>query len=631
MALMRVKKTTFFMVLALFFPYGANASSVEHELLPTSVWSADTIEGYQGRGCRVSRQYEQNIDRLIFHFYEQDWADVFIAFKTPSFQPGTIYNVSFTGREGYREMLDAQAISSTRLVVKLNNPDNILSAMQYVQGVDVHIAGQPSYGFRNPNQEGLFDQLSQCFGREAFNQYHAQDTAPSGGESQTVSAASSVKLSIPKEGVVTSGLAKSAIKLKAPIKQRSFEKVVLKPFEDLRPSFEKKMQPPKQPSEEIRVSARNIRAEEVVGISPSSGEKREEQGREVQTEWQEAVSEEPEFERMSRFPKRESKRPALAKQNTPPPVQNNRALYVETDHAAELSAAQEMERAYRKSPESQPQKTVENTAEDSTGASGMFKKVLDKVAGKKIAAPVKSSKKADLYGQSALDVIRAKPKVIDLSESCNVDVPEAIEPLRPYLAGNSNNFDEQELVESLKEKMQILEREKEALRQGKPEQPGPLSVVRVCSQEKNDVEALAKRLGVLESQNFELSQLQNDLNAIDGAAKDFENLQSNIDELMSENAALQKSMQEMQARMNEMTLKNGTDQKGTNSDESEPEDVANEENPHDQAAIVDYESSPETGNEQDSNLGEQDLETSGEQTKDDTEEESSTSVDSALP
>lgn len=81
--------------------------------------------------------------------------------------------------------------------------------------------------------------------------------------------------------------------------------------------------------------------------------------------------------------------------------------------------------------------------------------------------------------------------------------------LRDFMTGNDANPDEdKELINSLLVQMELLEKEKEALRLRQPEEHSPLSIIRSCGRERNSIEALKEELRLSEDEKFVLQKRQ---------------------------------------------------------------------------------------------------------------------------
>jgi hypothetical protein len=108
----------------------------------------------------------------------------------------------------------------------------------------------------------------------------------------------------------------------------------------------------------------------------------------------------------------------------------------------------------------------------------------------------------------------AKKSVRQFSQIRDADLPEELQGLRNYMTDNQNQNEEKELIDSLLVQLELLEREKEALRQRVPEDAGALSVIRSCGREQSVISDLRERLKVVESDRFELRKQQEIQNEI---------------------------------------------------------------------------------------------------------------------
>lgn len=154
---------------------------------------------------------------------------------------------------------------------------------------------------------------------------------------------------------------------------------------------------------------------------------------------------------------------------------------------------------------------------------------------------------------------RAAPQIIDAGHSCGPSagsLPPELQSMAGYIAGGQGNNanSDSELIASLQQKMMLLEHEKESLRTGKAEQPSPLSLVRVCTQEKGELSTLSGRLEELEARIFELSQQQlQDQIALEDSNLNVDS--EELDALTKENQRMRQRMQDMQADLNKIALK----------------------------------------------------------------------------
>ncbi len=269
------------------------------------------------------------------------------------------------------------------------------------------------------------------------------------------------------------------------------------------------------------------------------------------------------FEKMSRFPEK------VKKQTSPSPSEPKRIAtkklqsqfsssaekqpqpVVSGEKAAPSSMAQAIEEEYRRqlSQSSVPVLELE-TQNDAPTTVNM--EVVDKTAVNEVVRPQISSE--------PLPQSNANETVSYLaSETCDPELPEEIEPLKPYIVSAKDNhnqrdvFEDEELIESMKLKMQLLEREKEALRKRQPEDPSALSVVRVCTEERMDVQALVKRLEKLETENMEFQKIQENLSSQNDTSAELDMLKSKIDELAVENQFLQGTMEEMRSYIDQLS------------------------------------------------------------------------------
>ena len=147
--------------------------------------------------------------------------------------------------------------------------------------------------------------------------------------------------------------------------------------------------------------------------------------------------------------------------------------------------------------------------------------------------------------------------IVDVGQSCaqgGAGLPPELQSMAGYIAhGAVNPNTESELIDSLKQKMMLLEREKEGLRAEQAEQPSPLSLVRVCTQEKTEMNTLAERLEALELRTFELSQqqLRDKIAEEDSALKATD---EEVASLLKENEDMRERLQEAQAQLNAQTV-----------------------------------------------------------------------------
>lgn len=155
----------------------------------------------------------------------------------------------------------------------------------------------------------------------------------------------------------------------------------------------------------------------------------------------------------------------------------------------------------------------------------------------------------------SLEDAMAEPRIIDLAEAKDEALPPEISALKPYTTGNKNYDESQEVIESLKVKMQLLEREKEALKSRQPEKPGALSLVRICTKEKEEAGELAGKIKVLEEKSWALSQMQAELETATYAAEEVEELRDDIKQLNEENREILRSMDEMKAYIEKLEKK----------------------------------------------------------------------------
>jgi len=559
----------------------SNALAGQKTYLPETQWALENVPGFAGKSCRVSRQYNQDVQSIALHFYEKNWADLFVSFNGAGFEPGAVYETTLSGDGGYAQNLSARVLSAEKLVVQIKGTEDFLDTMQYSKGLNLVLGGN-EYAFSNPKQSSFFEILSSCFGDQSFDEYAAKDNAPSEMSKNIRDTVTLVQLDTMK-GIAEKGIAEKkgvespSIPSLAPVTLRRISKPVEKPVSATRAALQRVLD---KPLPRVRPSTLDYSAY-VSKVEPAAGEGDPLPELPVVNivkirEPESAVDAGPEissgFQRLSRFKKKieaqdNAKRDSAkqkAKSKTPTekivlkPIHRNVVsdIFQSPERPADF-AAQAMEQQYARRASSG---SVAVEREEPSASARVFKNVLDKIVGHKDKPAMDGPIQRASYADNALETVRVKPNIIDLSQSCNAAVPEEIEHLKPYISGNQTHAEsDQELVESLKLKMQLLEREKEALRDNQPEEPGALSLVRVCTQEKTDMQSLAKRLEALEARNFEMSQIQNDIQAPAGESEEFDSMQSNIDELAAENRSLQRAMQEMRAYINELKLKEGAD------------------------------------------------------------------------
>lgn len=88
------------------------------------------------------------------------------------------------------------------------------------------------------------------------------------------------------------------------------------------------------------------------------------------------------------------------------------------------------------------------------------------------------------------------------------ELPENMQGLDAFMTGGNNADEDKELIQSLLVQLELLEKEKEALRRRAPEDYGPLSVIRSCGREQDTISDLKGQLRSAEDERFKLQKQQ---------------------------------------------------------------------------------------------------------------------------
>ena len=99
-----------------------------------------------------------------------------------------------------------------------------------------------------------------------------------------------------------------------------------------------------------------------------------------------------------------------------------------------------------------------------------------------------------------------KSEVVDIAKLEEENLPPALKGIKKYTTENNNYDEAQELINSLLVQMELLEREKEALREMVPEKPTPVSLIRNCQKEQTLILDLKERLDREKNDKFLLKQ-----------------------------------------------------------------------------------------------------------------------------
>ena len=99
-------------------------------------------------------------------------------------------------------------------------------------------------------------------------------------------------------------------------------------------------------------------------------------------------------------------------------------------------------------------------------------------------------------------------RVYEFSQIPAHELPEAMQGLDQFMTGNNNADEDKELIQSLLIQLELLEKEKEALRLRAPEDYGALSVIRSCGAERDTISDLKDQLRAAEDESFKLQKQQ---------------------------------------------------------------------------------------------------------------------------
>lgn len=150
-----------------------------------------------------------------------------------------------------------------------------------------------------------------------------------------------------------------------------------------------------------------------------------------------------------------------------------------------------------------------------------------------------------------VETIEARPAPGYEGEAVPVcaEAPQGIKEIEIYATGNRNYDESQEIIESLKLQISLLEREKEAVRKRVPEVSSPLSVLRSCRKEELKIQELVQEVRSLENKNFALTQNQSNVLGVAGqefTMEELDSLQILVEELRAENEDLKSKLDDME-------------------------------------------------------------------------------------
>ncbi len=123
----------------------------------------------------------------------------------------------------------------------------------------------------------------------------------------------------------------------------------------------------------------------------------------------------------------------------------------------------------------------------------------------------------ELEMQSAPVACGPSGGMYEFSQIPEAEMPPEMRGLRGFMAGNDNSDADKELIHSLLVQLDLLEKEKEALRRKAPESYSPVSVIRSCQREDEKIEDLNMQLIQAEEEQFELLKRQEIQNGLIGA------------------------------------------------------------------------------------------------------------------
>lgn len=124
-----------------------------------------------------------------------------------------------------------------------------------------------------------------------------------------------------------------------------------------------------------------------------------------------------------------------------------------------------------------------------------------------------------------------------------------------YMADSTTYAEAEEMVESLKSKIKLLEREKEALRNKVPEETGTLSVIRSCKKEDRIIDKMRDIISDIKTKNFELSQRlkESKLKEAVFSVEEFQALETRLLSLTEENKTLREVSVKLDEQMDKQT------------------------------------------------------------------------------
>tara|TARA_Y100000590_G_scaffold280124_1_gene314702 strand:- start:38295 stop:39602 length:1308 start_codon:yes stop_codon:yes gene_type:complete len=99
-------------------------------------------------------------------------------------------------------------------------------------------------------------------------------------------------------------------------------------------------------------------------------------------------------------------------------------------------------------------------------------------------------------------------QVYEFSQIPQHELPTPMQGLDEFMTGNENADEDKELIQSLLVQLQLLEKEKEALRRRTPETHTALSVIRSCGGEQDMIASLRQEMREMEEKQFQLQQQQ---------------------------------------------------------------------------------------------------------------------------
>lgn len=102
----------------------------------------------------------------------------------------------------------------------------------------------------------------------------------------------------------------------------------------------------------------------------------------------------------------------------------------------------------------------------------------------------------------------ASDGLYEFSQIPEAEMPPAMRGLRSFVTNNNNEDEDKDLIHSLLIQMELLEKEKEALRLRQPEAHQPLSIIRSCSREETLIDDLKGELLTSEDEKFILQKRQ---------------------------------------------------------------------------------------------------------------------------